>query len=105
MKLFNLGKKEETNCQNRNENPNAKILVLGACCKKSQDTYHNVCEAAKELGIQEEISNIGDNRIIASFGVMQTPALVINKKVLSYGKLISIEEAKSYLTESGMIND
>lgn len=104
MKLFNLGKKEECSCQNRNENPNARILVLGACCKKSQDSYANVCQAVKELNLNDEVSNIGDNGIIASFGVMQTPALVIDKKVVTYGKLITCEDAKKFILDSGVVN-
>ncbi len=50
-----------------------------------------------ELGISEEVINIGDMAEIAKYGIMQTPALVIANKVVSYGKLISVEEAKSLI--------
>ncbi|MEG0076207.1 thioredoxin family protein [Anaerorhabdus sp.] len=104
MKLF--GKKEETcSCNNTSGNVERKIMVLGACCKKSQTSFENVKQAVKELNLDEEVSNIGDNTMIASYGVMQTPALVINKKVYTYGKLISIEDAKKYLYQSGMAHE
>lgn len=104
MKLFGLGKNETCSCKSKSENANARILVLGACCKKSQESFENVKQAVKELNIQEEVSNIGDQVVIASFGVMQTPALVIDKKVVMSGRLITIEEAKKYLESSGIAN-
>ena len=105
MGLFTLKKKTPCSCQTevkftKEEIESAKIIVLGECCDKSKQTYINVKEAAVELNLNEKVINVGNMSIIASFGVMQTPALVISKKVVSYGKLISKEEAIKYLKEN-----
>lgn len=78
-----------------------RFIVLGACCKKSTDTFANVKQAVKELGLSEEVINIGDDLEIAKYGVMQTPALVVDNKVVSYGKLIKVEEAKRLIMQAG----
>ena len=66
-----------------------KIKVLGNCCKKSSETFENAKLAVKELGLDTEVENIGgDIMEIAKYGVMSTPALVIDDKVVSYGKLL-----------------
>lgn len=64
------------------------IKVLGACCKKSTETFVNTKLAVKEMGIDVEVENIGDIIEISKYGVMSTPALVIDEKVVSYGKLL-----------------
>jgi len=65
-----------------------KIKVLGACCGRSIETFENTKIAVKELGLDVEVENIGDITEIAKYGVMSTPALVIDDKVVSYGKLL-----------------
>ena len=65
-----------------------KIKVLGNCCKKSSETFENAKLAVKALGLDTEVDNIGDIMEIAKYGVMSTPALVIDDKVVSYGKLL-----------------
>ena len=64
------------------------IKVLGACCKKSTDTFENTKLAVRELGLDVVVENIGDMIEIAKYGVMSLPALVIDEKILSYGKLL-----------------
>lgn len=76
---------------------NTRFIVLGACCQKSADTFANVKQAVAELGLQDVVLNIGDAVEIAQYGVMQTPALVIDSKVVSSGRLIRVEEAKSLI--------
>lgn len=82
------------------DNQDKNIIVLGACCKKSSETFENVKEAVKYLGLQQEVVNIGDYEVIASYGVMTTPALVINKKVYSQGKKLSVDEAKQLIEKA-----
>ena len=65
-----------------------KIKVLGACCGRSIETFENTKIAVKDLGIGVEVENIVDITEIAKYGVMSTPALVIDDKVVSYGKLL-----------------
>jgi small redox-active disulfide protein 2 len=64
------------------------IKVLGACCKKSKKTFENTKIAVKEMGLDVEVENIDDIVEISKYGVMSTPALVIDEKVVSYGKLL-----------------
>ena len=59
-------------------------------------------KAVAELGLSDEVLNIGDNVEIAKYGVMQTPALVIDSKVVSIGRLIKVEEAKKLIEKAGM---
>ncbi|WP_294467065.1 thioredoxin family protein [uncultured Anaerofustis sp.] len=70
----------------------AFIKVLGAGCTKCNELENNVREALKELNINDEIEHITDFVQIASYGVMSTPALVLDKKVVCYGKVISKKE-------------
>ena len=69
-----------------------KIKVLGNCCKKSTETFENAKLAVKELGLDTEVENIGDFVEIAKYGVMSTPALVIDDKVVSFGKLLKSKD-------------
>jgi small redox-active disulfide protein 2 len=69
------------------------IKVLGACCKKSAATFENVKAAVKSLGLSVEVENIGDLAEIARYGVMSTPALVIDDKVVSLGRLLEVKDA------------
>lgn len=103
MNLFGFKKKEtkktECNCNGNCNQETSRIMVLGACCKKASETYENVSKAAKQLGITEKVINVSDNIVIANYGVMSTPALVIDEEVLTNGKYISVEEALEYLKD------
>lgn len=68
------------------------IIVLGACCKKSDQMFENTKIAVVRMGLNVEVKNIGDMIEIAKYGVMSTPALVVNGKVLSYGKLLTPDQ-------------
>lgn len=74
-----------------------KIITLGACCKKSTQFFANTKIAVKELGLNVEVENTGDMMDIAKYGVMQTPALVVDNKVLCYGKLLTVEQIKTLI--------
>lgn len=73
------------------------IKVLGACCKKSLETFENTKIAVHKLGLDAEVENIGDIMEIAKYGVMSTPALVVDEKVVSYGKLLKSNDVKKIL--------
>jgi len=77
-----------------------KIIVLGACCKKSAQMFENTKLAVKEMNLGVEVENTGDIMEIARYRVMQTPALVVNDKVLSYGKLLSPEQIEEIIKKS-----
>jgi small redox-active disulfide protein 2 len=73
------------------------IKVLGACCKKSIATFENVKKAAVELGLAADVVNVGDIGEIAAYGVMSTPALVIDEKVVSFGRFLDAKDASLIL--------
>lgn len=80
----------------------ARFIVLGACCQKSSDTFANVQKAVLDLGFSDEVVNIGDPVEIAKYGVMQTPALVVDQKVRAYGRLLHVEDAKRLIEQAGV---
>ncbi len=74
-----------------------KIQVLGTGCPKCKRLAENAEAAAKESGIECEIEKVTDINEIMSFGVMMTPALAIDGKVLSAGKVLSVDEIKQLI--------
>lgn len=74
-----------------------KIEILGIGCPKCKILYENVKKAAGEKGIQAEIIKVEDIDKITDYGVMMTPALVIDGEIKSSGKVLSIEEIKKWL--------
>lgn len=68
------------------------VKILGSGCSKCNQLEKATVEALKELGMGEEVEHVTDFVEIASYGVMSTPALVFNNKVLSYGKVLKREE-------------
>ena len=74
-----------------------KIEVLGMGCPKCKMLYDNAKKAVEQKGIQIEVEKIEDIDKITEYGVMMTPALVIDGEVKSSGKVSSVEEIKKWL--------
>lgn len=74
-----------------------KIQVLGTGCPKCLKLTDNARAAADELGLEYELEKVTDINKITSFGVMMTPALVVDGEVKVVGKVPSSEEIKKYL--------
>jgi small redox-active disulfide protein 2 len=74
-----------------------KIQILGTGCPKCKKLTENAEAAAKMLGIQYEIQKVTDINDIMKFGVMLTPALVVDGQVKSVGKVVSSDEIKKML--------
>ena len=70
----------------------AKIKILGSGCAKCNELEKSVVEAVKELGLNEPIDHVTKFEEIAAYGVMTTPALVVDNKVVSYGKVLKKDE-------------
>lgn len=64
------------------------VKILGSGCSKCNQLKENTEAALKEAGIEAEIVKVTDFKDIMAYGVMQTPALVIDEKVVSYGKVL-----------------
>lgn len=75
-----------------------KIITLGNCCKKSKQNHENAVIAAKNCGVDEPV-NIGDTMEIMKYGVMSTPALVIDGKVVAMGRMLSVEQIEKLIKE------
>jgi len=68
------------------------IKILCSGCKKCVTLAENTKAALSELQIEAEIVKVTDFAQIAAFGVMSTPALVIDEKVASFGKVLKPKE-------------
>jgi small redox-active disulfide protein 2 len=75
-----------------------KIQVLGPGCAKCKLLYEHVDRAAKELGLEYEIEKVTDIEAIMGYGVMSTPALVVNGQVKLAGRVPSAEQLKAVLS-------
>lgn len=112
MKLFK--KKEEKSCCGGNYDAlamkkalekhevGARIKILGSGCQKCITLENNTNDALKKMGKLEKIEHITDFTDIASYGVMSTPALVVDGKVISFGKVLNVEEIISLLNKAGI---
>ena len=76
------------------------IKVLGPGCKNCVTLKENTEKALKEAGIEAEIVKVEDMKDIVSYGVMRTPALVINEKVISCGKVLKPDEVIELLEKN-----
>jgi len=69
-----------------------KIEILGSGCTKCRKLYEAVQAAVQEKGIEAEVVKVDDIPTIMKYGVMSTPALVIDGQVKFSGKLASVTE-------------
>ncbi|MFW6358632.1 MAG: thioredoxin family protein [Chroococcales cyanobacterium] len=74
-----------------------KVEVLGTGCKKCQQLEVNAREAIAALNLEAEVLHITDPIEIAQRGVMSTPALSVNGKVVGKGKVMTSSEIQSIL--------
>ena len=74
-----------------------KIEILGTGCPKCKKLAELVEQAVKESGIEAEITKVTEINEIMNYGVMITPALVIDGEVKIAGKIPSLEEIKNWL--------
>lgn len=68
------------------------IKILGTGCPKCKKLEENARQALKEAGVDATIEKVTDLDKIMDYGVMITPALVIDEKVLASGKLLSVSD-------------
>jgi len=75
-----------------------KIITLGNCCKKSIQNHENAVIAAKNCGVDAPV-NIGDIKEIMKYGVMSTPAIVIDNKVAAMGRTLTVEQIEKLIND------
>jgi small redox-active disulfide protein 2 len=68
------------------------IKVLGGGCSKCEALLENTKKAVQEKRIEAEIEYITDFSIIAGYGIMSTPALMIDGKVVSTGRVLNAKQ-------------
>ena len=74
-----------------------KIEVLGSGCAKCKRLHKNVEKAIRKAGVQAEIVKVEDINEILKRGVMITPGLVVDGKVVSSGKVNGVDEIVALL--------
>ncbi|MVB11668.1 Thioredoxin domain protein [Caprobacter fermentans] len=76
---------------------NASVKILGSGCAKCNQLEAATKEALQRLGMDASIDHVTDFTKIAAYGVMSTPALVVDGKVVSFGKVLKTEEVVKIL--------
>lgn len=77
------------------------IKVLGSGCKSCHTLYENVQEAVIAMNINIETEYVTDMEKVVSYGVMSTPALVVNEKVVSMGKVLKASDVEKLFHKLG----
>lgn len=123
MALFNFGKKKEEKktpacaCNGACSTSEVKeikndccpeangtccIKVLGAGCKSCHTQYENVKQAVKNMGLEVKVEYITDMGKVMAYGVMSMPAIVVNEKVVSMGKVLKAADVENLLKKLGV---
>ncbi len=112
MKIFDKFKKKEKkesccSCCSCNEeaiveaaskmDEGASVKILGSGCAKCNQLEAAAREALSVLNMDTKIDHVTDFSQIAAYGVMTTPALVVDGKVVSYGKVLKTDEVVKIL--------
>jgi small redox-active disulfide protein 2 len=77
-----------------------EIKILGTGCPKCKQLERTVKDSLAELAIEANLSKVEDIMKIMEYGIMHTPGLVINEKVVLSGRLPSSNELKQILTQN-----
>lgn len=73
------------------------IKILGTGCSNCKKLEANARAAVKELGIEATVEKVEELKDIMAYGVMKTPALVVDEQVKVMGRVPSVEDIKKYL--------
>jgi small redox-active disulfide protein 2 len=79
------------------EESNMNIKVLGGGCCKCENLLEAVKEAVAEKGVDAEIEYITDMARIMEYGIMSTPALMIDNKIVSMGRVLKTKDVLKFL--------
>lgn len=122
MALFGFGKKKEEEkkapacccgssnapaeaasgcCCGKPAGGTTNIKVLGAGCKSCHEQYENAKAAVEALGLPVEVEYITDMERVMSYGVMSMPAIVVNEKVVSMGRVLTAADVEKLLRKLG----
>ena len=93
--------KEENTCCGAPVDGICCIKVLGAGCKTCHEQYENAKAAVAALGLSIEVEYITDMEKVMEYGVMSMPAIVVNEKVVSTGKVLKAADVEKLLHKMG----
>lgn len=82
------------------EKKESGVKILGSGCAKCNALEAATVEALRELGMDTTIDHVRDFEKIAAYGVMTTPALVVDGRVVSYGKVLKKDEVIAILKKA-----
>jgi small redox-active disulfide protein 2 len=74
------------------------IKVLGAGCSNCERLYEVARKGIASLGVEADIEKITDYFVMMKYGILQTPALVINEKLVIVGRVPSLSDMTAILT-------
>ncbi len=74
-----------------------KIEILGMGCSNCNKLYENALEAVRQSDKEVEVLKVEDLQTIIDYGVMSTPALVIDGEVKAKGKVLKVKEIKELI--------
>lgn len=124
MSLFNFGKKKEeekqtpdcacncgcptseadelvNECCGKAVDGICCIKVLGAGCASCHQQFEYAKEAVKNMGLSVEVEYITDMQKVMEYGAMSMPAVVVNEKVVSMGKVLKAADLEKLLHKLG----
>ena len=106
MALFGFGKKKEaakrSACRCGASADGIRcIRVLGAGCRSCRELYENTKAAVQSMGLSVDVEYITDMQKIMSYGAMSMPAVVVNDRVASMGKVLKASEVEALLHRLG----
>lgn len=78
-----------------------KIKVLGSGCKNCHTLFESAKTAVKNMDLNMEVEYVTDMEKIMDYGVMSMPALVVNEKVVSMGKVLKAADVEKLLRKMG----
>lgn len=96
MALFGIGKKKHS----EEATVSSDVQILGSGCAACNTLEANVVTALSSLGQDTAVEHVTDFTKIAMMGVMTTPALVVDGKVLSSGVVLDVEQAKDLIKKA-----
>lgn len=78
-----------------------KIQILGTGCAKCEKLYKTAAQAVQELGVNVEMTKVTDIGEITALGVMMTPAMLVDGKMVVMGRVPSLDETKKWIGTKG----
>lgn len=79
------------------------IKILGTGCSNCKRLEANAREAVKQLGVEATVEKVEDIQAIMAYGVMSTPALVVDEAVKVAGRIPSVADLKKFLIAKPLI--